>query len=117
DALPIYSLIADSFQNWRGMQESGGRRIKRAIYAKQTSIKFLTPEKVEELKKIELVRPYIEHRQREILKHNERIGADKSVLINGRNQTNFGVFRKFIDASLNENTAINKELFLMVRHL
>jgi miniconductance mechanosensitive channel len=115
--IPTYSLIADSFQNWRGMQESGGRRIKRAIYVKQSSIKFLTPEKVEELKKIELVRPYIEHRQREILKHNERIGTDKSVLINGRNQTNFGVFRKFIDASLNENTAINKELFLMVRHL
>ena len=115
--IPTYSLISDSFQNWRGMQESGGRRIKRAIYVKQTSIKFLTPEMVEEFKKIELVRPYIEHRQREILKHNERTGADKSVLINGRNQTNFGVFRKFIDVSLNENTAINKDLVLMVRHL
>ncbi|PKP25797.1 MAG: mechanosensitive ion channel protein MscS [Bacteroidetes bacterium HGW-Bacteroidetes-2] len=115
--IPTYSLISDSFQNWRGMQESAGRRIKRAIFIKQSSIQFLTPEMIEKYKKIELVRPYIEHRQKEITKHNEKINADKSVLINGRNQTNFGVFRKFVDASINENSAINKELFLMVRQL
>jgi len=115
--IPTYSLISDSFQNWRGMQESAGRRIKRAIYIKQSSIRFLTPEMIEKYKKIELVKPYIEHRQREITKHNEKINVDKSVLINGRNQTNFGVFRKFVDASINENSAINKEMFLMVRQL
>ncbi|NEW80716.1 MAG: mechanosensitive ion channel, partial [Gelidibacter sp.] len=91
--IPTYSLISDSFQNWRGMQESGGRRIKRAVLIKQSSIKFLTDEKMEEFKKIQSVKKYIEHRQREILKYNEKTGADKSVLINGRNQTNFGVFR------------------------
>jgi miniconductance mechanosensitive channel len=111
--IPTYSLISDSFQNWRGMQESKGRRIKRAVLIKQSSIKFLTDEKIEEYKKIQLVKPYIEHRQREILKYNEKIEADKSVLINGRNQTNFGVFRKYLNGYLNENSAVNKELSLM----
>ncbi|PKP14211.1 MAG: mechanosensitive ion channel protein MscS [Bacteroidetes bacterium HGW-Bacteroidetes-3] len=115
--IPTYSLISDSFQNWRGMQESGGRRIKRSVLIKQSSIKFLTEEKMEDLKKIQSVKPYIEHRQREILKYNEKIAADKSVLINGRNQTNFGVFRKYVNAYLNENSAVNKELALMVRQL
>lgn len=115
--IPTYSLIADSFQNWRGMQESGGRRIKRAVYIKQNSIKFLTPEKIEELKKIQMIKPYIEHRQREIERHNERVSADKSVLINGRNQTNFGVFRKYIDSSLRNNTGVNNNLMIMVRQL
>ncbi len=115
--IPTYSLIADSFQNWRGMQESGGRRIKRSIYIKQSSIKFLNAEDLERMKKISLIKPYIEHRQRDIDKYNNRIGADKSLQINGRNQTNLGVFRYYIDSVLNENSAINKELVIMVRHL
>lgn len=115
--IPTYSLIADSFQNWRGMSESGGRRIKRSIYIKQSSIKFLTPEDVERFKKIELIRPYIEHRQRDIEKYNTLKEVNREVQINGRNQTNLGVFRNYIDAFLNQNTAINKELSLMVRHL
>lgn len=113
--IPTYSLISDSFQNWRGMQESEGRRIKRSILIKQSSVRFLTDEKIEDYKKIQLVKHYIEHRQREILKYNEKTAADKSVLINGRNQTNFGVFRKYVNGYLNENSAVNKELSLMVR--
>ncbi|HLW32433.1 MAG TPA: mechanosensitive ion channel domain-containing protein [Aequorivita sp.] len=115
--IPTYSLISDSFQNWRGMDESGGRRIKRSIYIKQSSIKFLSPEDVERFKKIELIRPYIEHRQRDIEKHNTLKEVNREVQINGRNQTNLGVFRNYIDAFLNQNTAINKDLSLMVRHL
>src|SRR5690554_560327 len=115
--IPTYSLISDSFQNWRGMDESGGRRIKRSIYIKQSSIKFLSPEDVERFKKIELIRPYIEHRQRDIEKHNTLKEVNREVQINGRNQTNLGVFRSYIDAFLNQNTAINKDLSLMVRHL
>ena len=115
--IPTYSLIADSFQNWRGMQESGGRRIRRSIYIKQNSIKFLTPELMENLKKIQLVSNYIDHRQLEIERHNKRVNADKNVLINGRNQTNFGVFRKFLDSSLRQNTGINQEMMVMVRQL
>ncbi len=114
--IPTYSLIADSFQNWRGMQESAGRRIKRSIFIKQGSIKFLSPEDVERFKNIELVKPYIEHREKVIQKHNERVGANKSILINGRNQTNLGVYRKYIDAYIHESPAINKEMYMMVRH-
>ncbi|WP_186992358.1 mechanosensitive ion channel family protein [Constantimarinum furrinae] len=115
--IPTYSLIADSFQNWRGMQESKGRRIKRAIFIKQSSIKFLTPEELEDLKKIQLIAPYIDHRQKDVNHYNKQVEADKSLLINGKNQTNLGVFRKYADAMLHENPAINKDLFLMVRHL
>lgn len=115
--IPTYSLIADSFQNWRGMQESDGRRIKRAIFIKQSSIKFLSAEDVDRLKQIQLIKPYLEHRQKDVDKFNEKNEADKQLLINGRNQTNLGVFRYYADAFLNENSAINKDLFLMVRHL
>lgn len=115
--IPTYSLIADSFQNWRGMQESEGRRIKRSLFVKQNSVKFLTPEDVEELKKIELIKPYLEHREKDVQRYNKIKEIDKSVLVNGRNQTNLGVFRKYADAFIHENPAINKELFLMVRHL
>lgn len=115
--IPTYSLIADSFQNWRGMQESDGRRIKRSIYIKQSSIKFLSVKDVERLKKIQLIKPYLEHRQRDVDRYNERNEINKELLINGRNQTNLGVFRYYADAFLNENSAINKDLFLMVRHL
>jgi miniconductance mechanosensitive channel len=115
--IPTYSLIADSFQNWRGMQESGGRRIKRSLLIKQNSVRFLTPEDVESFKNITLIKPYIEHREKDISQYNAQNKADKSLLINGRNQTNLGVFRKYADAFLHENPAINKDLFLMVRHL
>lgn len=115
--IPTYSLIADSFQNWRGMQESDGRRIKRAIFIKQSSIRFLSEEDIERLKKIQLIKPYLEHRQKDVDKFNRKNEIDKELLINGRNQTNLGVFRYYADALLNENSAINKDLFLMVRHL
>jgi miniconductance mechanosensitive channel len=115
--IPTYSLISDSFQNWRGMQESPGRRIKRSIFIKQTSVKFLSKQELEDLKKIQIIKPYIEHREKDVDAFNKKNNIDKSLLINGRNQTNLGIFRKYADALLNENPAINKNLFLMVRHL
>lgn len=115
--IPTYSLISDSFQNWRGMEESGGRRIKRSIYIKQSSVKFLSDADLERFKKIELVRPYIEHRQRDIDKYNLSKNVNREIQINGRNQTNLGIFRNYVDNFLQENSAINKDLSLMVRHL
>ncbi|KKK57821.1 hypothetical protein LCGC14_3050620, partial [marine sediment metagenome] len=100
-----------------GMQESDGRRIKRSIYIKQRSVRFLTAEDIEELKKIQLIAPYIEHREKDLERTNRLHNIDRSLLINGRNQTNLGIFRRYIDAFLHENPAINKDLFLMVRHL
>ncbi|SDX16977.1 mechanosensitive ion channel family protein [Aequorivita viscosa] len=115
--IPTYSLVSDSFKNWRGMSESGGRRIKRAIYIKQSSIKFLSDEDIERFKKIERVKPYIQHRQRVIEKYNESKNINRELQINGRNQTNLGIFRNYINAYLNENTAISQDMSLMVRHL
>ena len=115
--IPTYSLISDSFQNWRGMEESPGRRIKRSIYIKQSSISFISESEIQALKKIESIKDYIDHRQKDIAKANTELNVNKELLINGRNQTNLGVFRKYIDAFLRDNPAINKDLFLMVRHL
>jgi miniconductance mechanosensitive channel len=114
--IPTYSLIADSFQNWRGMQESPGRRIKRSIYIKQNSVRFINSEDLEKLKKISLIAPYLDHRQKEIDKSNLNNNVDKSLPINGRNQTNLGIFRKYTDAYLNEHSAIHKDMYIIVRH-
>ncbi len=114
--IPTYSLISDSFQNWRGMQESPGRRIRRSIYIKQNTVKFLTDEDLNRLQKISLIAPYLKHRQEEINKYNRKNEVDKSLLINGRNQTNLGVFRKYADSYLHEHSAIHKEMYIIVRH-
>ena len=114
--IPTYSLISDSFQNWRGMQESPGRRIKRAIFIKQNSVKFLNAEELDQLKKIGLIAPYLDLRQREIDGYNKNNNVDKTLLINGRNQTNLGVFRKYIDSYLHEHSAVHKEMYIIVRH-
>jgi len=115
--IPTYSLTSDSFQNWRGMQESGGRRIKRAMYIKQSSVTFLTKERIKKYKNITLIKPYLEHREKDNDIYNKNNEVDKTLLINGKNQTNLGVFRKYIDAYLHKNPAVNKDMFLMVRHL
>ncbi|MBE8721049.1 mechanosensitive ion channel family protein [Sphingobacterium pedocola] len=115
--IPTYSLISDSFQNWRGMQEFGGRRIKRALYIRQSSIRFIKPEEIDTFKQIQSLKGYIEHRQRDIDKSNARNTVDKSLLINGRNLTNAGLFRKYIDNYLASHSGLNKGMTMMVRQL
>ena len=115
--VPTYSLIADSFQNWRGMQESKGRRIKRSIFIKQNTVKFVSEDDLQRYKKVELIAPYIEHREKEVSTFNRNREIDKSSMINGRNQTNLGVFRTYAESYITENELINPDLFLMVRHL
>lgn len=115
--IPTYALISDSFKNWRGMLASGGRRIKRSVIIKVSTIKFLTDEDIEQFKKIQLVSSYIENKSKEINDYNTKNGADKSVLINGINLTNFGVFRKYLQTYIEQHSAINKEMTFMVRQL
>jgi len=115
--IPTYALISESFKNWRGMSDSGGRRIKRALFIKQNSIKYLTDNEVEKLKKIQLITSYLESRQNDIKAHNTKNNANKEVLINGRNLTNFGVFRKYIDTCLQKHSGINEDMMIMVRQL
>ncbi|WP_460218887.1 mechanosensitive ion channel family protein [Psychroserpens sp. MEBiC05023] len=115
--IPTYALISDSFKNWRGMQSSGGRRIKRSIILKATSISYLTNAHVEKLKGIQLIKDYLNSRQNDIDKYNTEHQADKSVLINGRNLTNLGVFRKYMQTYIETHSAVNKDMTIMVRQL
>ncbi|MCT4629639.1 mechanosensitive ion channel domain-containing protein [Winogradskyella sp.] len=115
--IPTYALISDSFKNWRGMINSGGRRIKRSVIIKTSTIKFLTNDDIERFKKIQLVYDYITTSSELIKSYNSEHGADKSVLINGRNLTNFGVFRKYLQTYMDNHSAINKDMTLMVRQL
>lgn len=115
--IPTYALISDSFKNWRGMQSSGGRRIKRSIILKGSSIKYLTEARIEELKSIERISEYLETRQKDILAFNTKNNVDKSTLINGRNMTNIGVFRKYMQTYIENHSAVHKEMTIMVRQL
>jgi miniconductance mechanosensitive channel len=115
--IPTYALISDSFKNWRGMMDSDGRRIKRAINIKQNSIKFLSETDVDKLKNIQLLTAYLETRQEKISKYNEEQAIDKSLLINGKNLTNIGVFRKYIESYVENHSAINSDMSIMVRQL
>lgn len=115
--IPTYSLISDSFKNWRGMLNSNGRRIKRHILIKAHSVKFITPEEIEKYKKIQHVASYIAHRQADIDKYNTLNKIDKSNIVNGRNLTNLGLFRKYINQYILSHPGINKEMLLMVRYL
>ena len=115
--IPTYSLISDSFKNWRGMSNSGGRRIKRALIIKQTSIHFLETEEVNQLKKIELISKYLTKRENDINTYNADKDVNKELLINGRNLTNIGVFRKYLNEYINNHSAINKDMMIMVRQL
>lgn len=115
--IPTYALISDSFKNWRGMQESGGRRIKRALILKQESVHFLTDNEVDGLKDIELITAYLIDRNEKIAQFNLEQEVNKSLMINGRNLTNLGVFRKYVQSYLENHSAVNKDMTMMTRQL
>lgn len=115
--LPPYALVSDSFQNWRGMQEAGGRRLKRSVHIKQGTIRFVNPEEVEKLQKIEYISDYVQDKVNEIDKYNQEQAIDKSLLINGRNLTNIGLYRQYIYNYLKNHPKVHKELLLIVRQL
>lgn len=99
------------------MQVSGGRRIKRALIIRQKSIRFLTEKEIADLKKIQLVESYLNSRSEQINAYNKDNNINKELLVNGRNLTNFGVFRKYVTNYLQNHSAINKNMTLMVRQL
>ncbi len=115
--IPTYALISDSFKNWRGMTESGGRRIKRALILKQAGIKYLVEEDVERLKKIQLITAYLASSTEKFQAYNKENEIDTSLGINGRNLTNIGVFRKYVQTYLEHHSALNKDMTLMTRQL
>ncbi|CAM3719286.1 mechanosensitive ion channel family protein [Flavobacterium chungbukense] len=115
--IPTYALSSDSFQNWRGMQKSEGRRIKRHVLIKSSTIRFLNDEDLYQLRKVQLITSYIESRQAEIEKYNDLRGIDKTLSLNGRNMTNLGLFRKYIMQYLMDHPGLNKDMHIMCRQL
>ncbi|HAV14076.1 MAG TPA: mechanosensitive ion channel protein MscS [Opitutae bacterium] len=116
--IPTYALISDSFKNWRGMSESGGRRIKRSLNVDMRTIKFADEELLERFKKIRLLRPYLNEKLEDIQKYNTEVGDDLAELINGRRLTNIGTFRAYCVAYLRNHPKIHqKGMTLLVRQL
>ena len=115
--IPTYKLVSDSFINWRGMEESKGRRIKRSLLIKPSSVKFLENDDIEKLKKVDLISDYIKSRVKEINNHNTKNNIDKSMLLNGRNLTNLGLFRVYVEKYLKNHPMTNDNLTLMCRQL
>lgn len=115
--VPPTALMKESFQNWRGMQECGGRRIKRSINIDMNSVRFCTPEMLEKYNKIHLVNEYVVKTEEIIGKYNKENNIDNSVLVNGRRQTNLGVFRAYLTSYLKNHPLVHKNLTCMVRQL
>lgn len=115
--IPTYTLISDSFTNWRGMENSGGRRIARSFVIDADTVKFCTPEMLERFKKFQLVTKYIDEKEKEIENYNKENNIDTSNLVNGRRQTNIGIFRAYLHEYLKDCPYINKNMTFMVRQL
>ncbi len=115
--IPTYALVSESFKNWKGMEESGGRRIKRSISIDMKSVKFCSDEMLEKFKKIHFLKDYIHQIQEEVVAYNEKNNIDHTVKVNGRRLTNIGVFRKYLECYLKNHPKINKEMTFLVRQL
>ena len=115
--IPTYKLISDSFKNWRGMSDSQGRRIKRALLIKGSSIRFMTDKDLLELEEISLIKDYIKNIKLEIKEHNSKLDIVDRLKVNGRNLTNIGLFRKYTENYLQNNNNISKEMTIMCRQL
>ncbi|MFE9278787.1 mechanosensitive ion channel family protein [Paenibacillus glucanolyticus] len=115
--IPSYALISDSFKNWRGMQVSGGRRIKRSFYIDTSSISFCTRDMIEEFQKIHYLSDYVTTRLNEINAYNMEHQINTDSKVNGRQLTNVGVFREYIHQYLRNHPKIHKDMTLIVRQL
>lgn len=115
--IPPTLLMKDSFKNWRGMQESGGRRVKRSVYVDMNSVQFCTPEMLERYNKIQVLSAYISEKNKVLNDYNKEHNIDDSVVVNGRRQTNIGVFRAYLENYLKNHPSVNHDMTCMVRQL
>lgn len=115
--IPTYSFISDSFKNWRGMANSGGRRIKRSLNIKIDSIKFADDELIHRLSKVKLLSDFIVEQQKEVEQYNKAHGLVDEYQLNARRPTNVGLFRNYVQYYLKNNNELNQEMSLMVRQL
>ncbi len=115
--IPTYALVSESFNNWRGMEESGGRRIKRSINIDMKSVGFLRKDQIEKFRKYYLLRDYINEKEKEIEAYNRSLNLEEEEVTNGRKMTNLGTFRKYLENYLRNHPKVHKEMTFMVRHL
>ncbi|MBN3035682.1 MAG: mechanosensitive ion channel [Bacteroidales bacterium] len=115
--IPTYALIENSFRNWRGMEESGGRRIKRAISIDMNTVRFCTPEMLDKFRKIEYLKKYVDNKEAELQEYNRQRNIDSSILVNGRRQTNLGVFRAYLESYLRNHPQVRQDMTFLVRQL
>lgn len=113
--LPTRKLISEPFKNWRGMQESGGRRIKRSIFLDQTSVRFLTPQEVAKLRRFRVLTDYLDGKEQELAQWNGRL--DEGDQYNARRLTNLGTFRAYLQNYLRHHPGINQNMTQLVRHM
>ena len=111
--IPTKRFITDSFKNWRGMQESGGRRIKRCLHLDQNSVRFLDAEALEQLHRFDLIGDYLEQKRAELQQYNAGFGDP----LNGRQLTNLGTFRAYVERYLRNHPEVHPQMTLLVRHL
>lgn len=115
--VPTQLMISDSFLNWKGMEEGSGRRIKRSVYLDLNSVKFCSDEMLERFGKIHLISEYLKDKQKELEEYNRNNQVDDSVPVNGRRQTNIGVFRAYLLSFLKNHPYLHKDMTLLVRQL
>ena len=115
--IPTHKLIEGTFKNWRGMQESGGRRIKRAVHIDISSIKFCDDIMLQKFMKFQLLQQYLTARLTEIKEYNTKNKIDTSEIVNGRNLTNVGVFRRYILEYLSNHPHVKKDMTFLIRQL
>jgi miniconductance mechanosensitive channel len=115
--IPTYALVSESFNNWKGMEESGGRRIKRSINIDMKSVKFLDEGQIEKLRKFYVLNDYISKKEKEITAYNKSLNLDDSIVTNGRRMTNLGTFRVYLENYLRNHPKVHQEMTFLVRHL
>ncbi len=115
--IPTYALVSESFNNWKGMEESGGRRIKRSINIDMNSVGFLDAEQVEKFRKYYLLTDYINRKEKEISEFNKSLKLEEDQVTNGRKMTNLGTFRKYLEEYLKQHPKIHQDMTFLVRHL
>ncbi len=115
--IPTYALVSNAFKNWRGMSESGGRRIKRSICLDMNSVAFCNDVMLDKFEKFGLLTEYVRQKQEEITRYNKEHNLDSDTVPNGRRQTNIGIFRAYIKNYLANHPKINKNMTFLVRHL
>lgn len=115
--VPTYKLLSSSIKNWRGMSESEGRRIKRPLYIRASSVRFLNEEELTGITHLERFKAIVQAKREEIAAYNKALKTDTSIPINGRNLTNIGLFRLYIETYLEQHPSINQKLTVMCRQL